>query len=171
MGIFDRLFPPKRPTIDDPPELLSLLEQSMDELKIKTQAHVDGWGLGSFDRWDFSQDDGLLVFSNDDGLRAECPAQIVGSYSTADESWLWAWANTTLDEPLTLDSRALRDYGEERGYARLTTAKWWGEEADAWHMAALAVKLRNAQGAYRGPAGLNYVFFTFGEIRLSRASE
>ncbi len=169
MGFFDRLFPPKRPTIEDSPEFLALLDQSMEELKLKTQAHDESWGLGSFDRWDFSQDDGLLVFSNDDGFRAECPAQIVGSYSTADESWLWAWANTTLEPSLTLDAQALREYGEAQGHARLTTRKWWGDVDEAWKMAALAVKLRGGQGAYRGPAGMNFVFFTFGEVTLSRS--
>jgi hypothetical protein len=36
-------------------------------------------------------------------------------------------------------------------------------------MTALAVKLCDAQGAYRGPSGSSYVFMTFGEVQLSKA--
>jgi hypothetical protein len=36
-------------------------------------------------------------------------------------------------------------------------------------MAAVAVKLCGAQGAYRGPASENlFVFMTFGEVQLSK---
>jgi hypothetical protein len=37
-------------------------------------------------------------------------------------------------------------------------------------MAAFAVKLCAAQGAYRGPAGSTYIFMTFGEVKLTKGS-
>jgi len=62
----------------------------------------------------------------------------------------------------------VRKYGEEHKIDRLTKSKWKGTEDDAWAMAALAVKLCEEQGAYRGPAGATYVFITFGEVKLSK---
>jgi hypothetical protein len=44
-------------------------------------------------------------------------------------------------------------------------------EDDAWQMTALACKLANAQGAYRGPMGSTLVFLTFGEPKLTKAKK
>ncbi|WP_149495909.1 DUF6882 domain-containing protein [Roseiconus lacunae] len=148
----------------------SLLDASMLELQLKTEAHK-AWGLGTFDRWNIDQEDGNLVFSNADGTTAVAPAQIIGSFSANDHSWLWAWDNPSIVDPLKTHSRKVKDYGEEHGIDKLTTRKWTGTEDDAWAMAALAVKLCGAEGAYRGPAGQSFVFMTFGEVRISKPSE
>jgi hypothetical protein len=145
-----------------------LLDTSVAELKAKNEAH-QAWGLGSFDRWDIDQEDGHLVFTSDDGATATAPAQIIGSFSTKDNSWLWAWDNPSILDPLKTHSLKVKAYGEEHGIEKLTTRKWTGSEEDAWAMTALAVKLCDAQGAYRGPSGSSYVFMTFGEVQLSKA--
>ena len=41
-------------------------------------------------------------------------------------------------------------------------------EDDAWTFTAVAARLGNANGAYRGPAGTALVFMTFGEIELKK---
>jgi len=106
----------------------------------------------------------------------KCPAQIVGSFDGADGSWLWAWANPSIADSLKRDSLRVRDYGQKRQIARLTSAEWpctdeWPcTEAEAWRMAALACKLCEAQGVYRGPAGTAFVFMTFAKVELSSKS-
>jgi len=92
----------------------------------------------------------------------------LGTYNSQDQTWLWAWANPSIDEKLKADALKVRKYGEEHHIDRLTKSKWKGTEDDAWAMAALAVKLCGEQGAYRGPAGTTYVFIAFGEVKLSR---
>lgn len=141
---------------------------SIEELKLKTQAHKEIWGLDKIERWDLSQDTGELVFSFADGAKAVCPAQIIGTYNSEDHTWLWAWANPSIDEKLKKVSLKVRTYGQENKIERLTKSKWVGTEEDAWAMAALAVKLGEEQGAYRGPAGTTLVFISFGEVKLSK---
>jgi Family of unknown function (DUF6882) len=153
---------------DLPSDFSTLQKMSVEELALKTQAHKEAWGLGKIERWDLSQDTGELVFSLPDGIKAVCPAQIIGTYNSLDQTWLWAWANPSINEKLRADALKVRKYGEERHIDRLTKSKWKGTEDDAWAMAALAVKLCGEQGAYRGPAGTTYVFIAFGEIKLSR---
>ena len=147
-----------------------LLDTSVEELQLKTEAHKS-WGLGTFDRWDIDQEVGNLVFSNADGTTAVARAQIIGSFSTNDNSWLWAWDNPSIVDGMKLDTLKLKEYGEKHGIAKLTTRTWNGTEEDAWTMAALAVKLCDAQGAYRAPAGPSYVFITFGEVKLSKPQD
>ena len=148
-------------------ELQALLDESMAELQAKTEANMT-WGLGSFDQWDIDQEVGDLIFSNTDGTTAVAPAQIIGSFNASDNSWLWAWDNPSIVDALTVDAQRLREYGEEHGIEKLTTAKWNATEGDGWEMAALAAKLCSAQGAYRAPAGNVYVFMTFGKVTISK---
>lgn len=154
-----------RPASDD--DFQALLDRSMEELRLKTEAHVAGWGLGSTDRWDLDQETGLLVFTGKK-LTATAPAQIVGTYSTVSETWLWAWDNPSLLPPLQEHARRVKEYGERHGIAALTTRKLECDEDEAWRLTALACHLCEAQGAYRGPAGSALVFMTFGEVTLSK---
>jgi len=151
-----------------PSDFSTLQKMSIEELELKTRSHKEAWGLGKIDRWDFSQDTGEMVFSLPDGMKAVCPAQIIGTYNSEDHTWMWAWANPSINEKLRVDALKVRKYGEEHSIDRLTKSKWKGTEEDAWAMTALAVKLCGEQGAYRGPAGATYVFIAFGEVKLSK---
>ena len=148
------------------PEFKRLLDMSMEELRLKTLGHQKGWGFGKAERWSLDLSQGDLIFTFD-GIVATCPAQIIGSFDSADGSWLWAWANPSIPDPLKRDSLRVRDYGQQHQIDRLTSAEWAGTEEDAWPMAALACKLCQAQGVYRGPAGTAFVFMTFASVVLS----
>lgn len=143
----------------------TLLASSVEELRLKTEAHTV-WGLGTFDRWDIDQDVGNLVFSNEDGTRVVAKAQIIGSFSTGDNSWLWAWDNPSIVDGMKVDALKVKEYGETHGIEKLTSRTWNGTEEDGWAMAALATKLCGAQGVYRGPSGSAFVFMTFGEVTI-----
>jgi len=151
-----------------PPDFATLQNVALEELKLKTDAHRRVFGLDRIKRWDLSQDSGELVFSLAGGMKATAPAQIIGTYNTDDHTWLWAWANPAVDDKLKTDALKVRKYGEEHHLDRLTQRKWSGTEDDAWAMVALAVKLCDEQGAYRGPAGPTKVFIAFGEVTLSK---
>ena len=146
-----------------------LLEQSIEELRVKTEAHKGVWRLGQSESWSLDQDRGDLIFSFSDGVVASCPAQIIGTYNSQDRTWMWSWHNPSIVDSLKVDALRVRLYGEEHAIDRLTIASWPCEEEDAWSMAAFACKLCEAQGAYRGPAGSAYVFMTFGLVELSNA--
>jgi uncharacterized protein DUF6882 len=142
-----------------------LLDGSLEALRLMTQAHTV-WGFGKFARWDFDQEQGVLRFSNPDGTVASAPAQIVGSFDAAAGTWMWAWANPSIDKQLQRASIEVREYGRARGIRRLTEGEWPATEDDAWKMTALAVRLGKLQGAYRGPAGSNlFAFFAFGDVK------
>jgi len=151
-----------------PSDFSTLQKMSVEEFALKTQSHKEAWGSGKIERWDLSQNTGELVFSLPNGIKAVCPAQIIGTYNSEDRTWMWAWANPSIDERLRADALKVRKYGEEHRIDRLTKPKWEGTEDDAWAMAALAVKLCGEQGAYRGPSGTTYVFIAFGEVKLSK---
>ena len=121
----------------------------MEGLRLQTEAHQGTWRLGKSERWDFSQDSGELVFTFPD-MVVRAPAQIIGSFDNREESWMWAWANSSLSDSITRDSVRVREYGEQHHIRRLTTGTWPAEEMDGWRMAALANR------AKLGDALLNY---------------
>ncbi len=105
-----------------------------------------------------------------DGLTATCPVQIIGTYNTEDGSWLWGWDHPAVRPDLQEHAKLVRDYGKRNGIERLTTQKIECKETEAWEFAALACKLCDAQGAYRGPADPTLVFMTFSEVKLSKGA-
>ena len=148
-------------------EFDALCEKATHDLAAKTAGHQAAWGLGSSERWDLDQEVGKLVFTFPEKI-ASCDVQIIGTWNSQAHTWLWAWSNRSIEEPLTRVSLKMRDYGEEHGIERFTSPKWSATEDDAWLMAALASLLCEQQGAYRGPAGDTYVFMTFGEVVLRK---
>lgn len=144
------------------------LLRSEGELDAKTRAHTKHWGFGRAHRWDADLDQGLIWFTHDDGRIISAPVQIVGSYSTEDSTWLWAWDNRSVDEPLTQAARLARAFGVRHGLDQFTQPKIQCTEDEAWTFTALAVSLSDAWGAYRGPSGSAFVYMAFGEITLHR---
>ncbi|WP_165246434.1 DUF6882 domain-containing protein [Paludisphaera soli] len=156
--------------MDEAMDLEELIKAGVAELQMKTRSHRDGWGFGKFERWCMDTQKGELRFTNKDGFTATCPAQAIGTYNRDDGGWLWAWANPSLPDDLKRDVFKVKAYGEERGLPLLTEPRLnLGDEARAWELAALAVKLNEAQGAYRCLLGSTAFFVSFGEVRLSKA--
>jgi hypothetical protein len=155
----------RRKPPSEPPEFRALLDQSMEELRLKTAAHDGMWHLGEAS-WSVKQDEGTIVFTSPNGLTAICPVQIIGTYNTEDSTWLWGWDHPSVVPTLRAHSQQIYDYGKAHGITRLTTRKLSCTEAEAWELTALACKLCEGQGAYRGPAGATLIFMTFGEVSL-----
>jgi hypothetical protein len=166
MSILEKLFGQKDGDGENP-EFKAFLQGGMEGLRIQTEAHQRVWRLGKSERWDFSQNTGELVFTFPDMI-VRAPAQIIGSFDSREGSWMWAWANSSISDSLTLDSVRVRKYGAQHHLRRLTKPTWPAEEMDGWHMAGLANRLCESNGVYRGPAGTTFVFFTFGEVQLSK---
>jgi hypothetical protein len=148
----------------------ALLRASMEELLLKTQYHQNTWLFGKEEQWNLDPGQAELVFTFP-GRLAIAPAQVIGSYDGQTSTWRWSWANATVPEVLTVHALRLKEYGEQNGIPRLTTPEWVGEETDCWYMAALACRLCEFEGAYRGPSENIYSFITFGEVKLNPGLE
>lgn len=143
-----------------------LVTQSIEELRLKTAAHDRLWHLSEAD-WSVDQDTGEIVFSAPNGMVATCTVQIIGTFDTTDCTWLWAWDHPSVQPLLATHAKRVREYGEANGIGELTTRKLSSTEEQCWEFTALACKLNEAQGGYRGPAGSARVFMTFGEPKLT----
>jgi len=151
MSIFKKLFgkreqAPALPTIS--PEFAELLDNSRFYLNSYTEINQSGWDFGKHKTYQMKQDEGILRFNFEDGTVVECPFQAIGSFSTVDNSWAWAWANPSINESLKVDAQRVYAYGAEHQIALLTTPEWPASMDWAWSMTAFAASGGRAEGAF-----------------------
>lgn len=135
-----------------------LISNSFQYLQEKQADFLSEFEIESYERWDWKQDEGRLIFSNDDIPLVEADIQFVGTISTVRKTWLWAWANQSLNENIKSESRFLKDEFNDFGYEKLSSARWTATEEDGWEMTAILAKETNAIGAYRTPSEDRYVY-------------
>lgn len=154
---------------NDPLAFRQLIEKASAHVAALTAVHDQTWGLGDAD-WNIDQMEGTIIFDSPKGIRASAAVQIVGTFNVQDGTWLWGWANPSVDRRLVAHALRMREYGDQNGIPALTTAKLKCDEERCWELTAATVLVCEAQGAYRGPADTTYVFTTFGEPSLTKSS-
>jgi hypothetical protein len=167
VGLFQRWTGESSPAVsyDD------LLAAAAEELRAKTEAHCHAWRLHEAHDWSLNQDDGRLVILFADGIVARAEAQIIGTLDTTAKTWMWAWNNPSIDRTLCRAAERVQAFGKQHHLEQLTAPTWQATENEAWGMTALACKLCDAQGAYRGPAGTTHIFMTFGEVQVRKVRQ
>jgi len=141
------------------------VSNAIDELQAKQDQLQERFDLSKHERWDYDQETGEIVFSNAGVPAVAARFQIVGSISTADDTWLWSWANFSLVPEISEQLVAVREFGEKEGFANLTVPKWPGTEEDGWELTAVAAKTLNADGAYRTPSKAGFLYLLLMDVR------
>jgi hypothetical protein len=125
------------------------------------------FSLSKHKRWDYDQETGLLVFSNDGVPAVFAEIEMIGSVSNKTDTWLWSWANFHFLENVRTCITAVRDHGETHGYSYLTVPKWPADEDMGWGVSAVAVQVLDAKGVYRVPSGSGFLFMAITAIRYA----
>ena len=149
-------------------EEAELVRRSVDYLRERQALLAREYHINQHERYDWNQDSGLLVFSNQGVPAVVADFQFVGSVSTRTSTWLWSWANESDLESVRSKMRQVRAYGEERRLLKLACAYWSAEETDGWHMAAVAAYLLRAKGAYRSPDAHKFAFLLMTDVRWAQ---
>ena len=121
-----------------------------DYLNAMQEQAKQEFSLGSYERFDWNQESGTLVFSDDGVPKVVADIQFVGSISTTSNTWLWSWDNATILPKVKQRLTEVRQFGERHGIKQLTTAKWAATEKDGWAMTAISAKILNAMGYATG---------------------
>ncbi len=124
----------------------------------------DEFRLGAWPRWDYDLDEATLTFSEKGKPRVRAGIQVVGSVSLRTNTWLWAWANSSVPDGACSCLAAVKAFGEEEAVAVLTTDQCAADEALGWELTAVVAKLAGAKGAYRCPTGSGDLFVIFTDI-------
>lgn len=141
------------------------LERADKRVRQRQRDMIERFKIGQYDRFDWSQSEALIVFSTDGIPKVVADIQFVGSYSDTSKTWLWAWANDSIESHLTRDSERVKTFGAARGFKQLTDARWSATENDGWQMAFFQADLTDADMAYRTPFEQGKTYFTLKNIR------
>ena len=134
------------------PKFVDLVTAAHQYLTARQEDLKAEFGLSWHERWDWDSDRGTIVFSDGGVARVIAKAQLVGSVSKKTGTWLWAWANQSIEERLRRDLNEVRRFGEHQGIWQLSTAKWEADEVDGWEMTSISAYVLHAKGAYRMPS-------------------
>lgn len=118
-----------------------------------------------YERFHWSQDSGLLVFSSPGKPTLIAETQFVGDVSKRSKKWLWAWANPTVADRVKAGSARVRELGRVNGYPKLFSAEWDAVESDGWCMAAIQAHVLGSQAAYRTEGPNGYTFMVLDNLR------
>jgi hypothetical protein len=140
------------------------VRDSYEYLNRVQDAAKQDFALGSYSRYDWDQDKGTLVFSDEGVAKVIANVEFVGSISNRTKTWLWSWDNATIQPSVKEHITEVRKFGELHGLRHLTTAKWEATEEDGWAMTAVTARILQAKGAYRSPNDDGYTFFVFTSI-------
>jgi hypothetical protein len=151
--------------IEDKDAFDSLLSESVAYLELAQSRVEKAFSLGQWERYDWAQERGELIFSHRGRIRVVADVQFVGTLSTRANTWMWAWANQSLLENIKAGARAVRAYGEKHSFHKLAAAHWRAEEEDGWEMTSVAAALLKAKGAYRTPDERGFTFMVITDIR------
>jgi len=124
--------------------------------------------LNQYEHWYYDQTIGKITFSDHDTIKLVIDYEEVGSVSLKSNTWLWSWRNSSIEPTVKSEIVEVLEYGNYRGFTKLTNPKWKADMYDGWEMTAIAAYLLKAKGAYRAPINDSlYSFMIFKNIRLT----
>ena len=145
-----------------------LVDDATAYLQTRQDQLLAQYGIGSYPRYDWDQETGQLIFSDNGQARVIADIQFVGSVSPQSHTWLWSWANQSIQESVKGRVRTVRTYGDDHRFLKLSSACWAADEADGWDMTAICAYLTSAAGAYKSPDDRGSTFLVITDIRWAR---
>jgi hypothetical protein len=110
---------------------------------------TEKYRMGHWPRWDYSMENATLIFSDQGKPKVVCDIEVVGS--TTLQSWEWSWGNANFPDSCRSRMAALREFGEQKEWERLTTLFLESDEYVGWECASVASHILGGLGVYRCP--------------------
>jgi len=144
------------------------IEGALEGLQMQTSAHTGTWKLGEESNWGVDMNEGTLTFHFEDGKVVRTGIQVVGTYNTADGTFLWGWEHPSVPESLAAHAKLAKEWGDKNNESLFATAQISCSEDDAWKLAAVTNRLAEANGVYRGNSNGTLVYMTMGTLEMSK---
>jgi len=155
----------ERNWIQDDEIFHDLVTSSFSFIEQRHKDFLAKYKVGEYERWDWYQESGTLVFSHNGQPQVEADIHFSGTYSTKSNTWMWAWANEHLLEKVKSESRRIRRMGEQLGLKQLICGRYDATDVDGWEMTAVLAKELDAIGVYRTPSETGYTYMVITQVR------
>lgn len=144
-----------------------LMQKATAYTRLRNEEARETWSLGSLPRFDWDQQQGQLSFSREGKVYVVADIQFVGSWSERAGTWMWAWANESLLEPMKKEVREVLEFGRSNNLEELIDPVWKGPIEAAWDMTSLSCYILQSEMAYRAP-DFDKAAYTFLSLRNLR---
>lgn len=136
------------------PEADAFLAAATTEFNEKQALLSSQWGFDRCAQWGFDQYTGVLELTSADGSRVIADAQILGSHSSRDGSWEWAWNNPNVEPGVARASHAVKALGSRFGIPYLVQGIIPADQPMfVSYLCAIGIKATDSDGIFQGPAG------------------
>lgn len=149
------------------PEADRWLDEAGDEFNRKQATLQEEW-LHQFYRWEFDPTTGELTLFHSDGAKSRAAGEILGSFSTQDKTWEWAWNNPQMPAQFSRKSLVVKDVGDRFGLEYLKSGIVpipHDTEQMISYLCSIGVKATASCGIFRGGDDRLPVFFLVYEPR------
>ena len=137
-----------------------------------TQALMAGheaWGVAEAFKWDVDLDAGSISWFFLDGRTVKAPAQLIGTWTGRDDSFLWGWDHPSAPPGSAHAAAAVKAHAERHAIGELQASRRSCGFEEGWQLAAIAVLVGDLQGVYRGQASPGtWAYLGFGPVTISR---
>lgn len=153
------------PPFEYSPELLEIDEKSGPWLAESQRKPVIA--QDKYPRWDLDLAEEVIWFGDEERRGLVARVHTIGSLSTDDGVWVWAWTNDELARPSARAQKICEDHSEVPEFG-LTLIK--ADETVAWTLTAAVAHLMGAEACYRLPGELQ-MFVALTDIQLIEPSD
>ncbi|WP_432103189.1 DUF6882 domain-containing protein [Streptomyces sp. bgisy091] len=145
----------------------SVVSAARERARSRQALMIERFGLSGDVRYDWSTDDARITWSREGKVFLSGRITLLGSVSTAQQTWLWSWANESLPHAALGDIERVRRFGEENDYPVLP---WPGFTSDPELVAEarmVAAAVLDADGLWADSTDDVQLYFTLHDLVLS----
>jgi hypothetical protein len=144
-----------------------LMQKATEFMRVQNDRIWNQWSLSEFPRFDWDQEKGIIIFGGAGENSVIADIQFIGSWSESAGTWMWAWGNEGISEPMKREIQEIRIFGKTNDLSELTDAVWSGPIEAAWDMASLSSYILQSEMIYRAPASKSksYSFLSLRNFR------
>jgi hypothetical protein len=127
----------------------------------RNEAWLENFRIGSWPHWEYDHERSRLVFSDQGLARVVADVVVLGTVDKNGTRWEWSWGNPNFSEDTREKMGRIRQLGEERDWAKLTTLFMDNDEYLGWEFASISAHVLDAEGTYRCPDSENCGDFAY----------
>lgn len=144
----------------------NLIDEASRTTKISQAKTEEAFGIGTHERWGADYAKAQFTLGSSQAISVVAEMQVVGTFAKRSNSWLWSWANDSMEPNLYSEIARLRTFGEVRGIATLADPYLESvEEVDGWELTSVARYVLGWDAVYRAPMDRRYLFMLLRNFR------
>lgn len=143
------------------------LDNCYAELERKQEALIKQHGLDAYGMFDYDLSTGKIQFKEGDIVKVEADFIPAGSFSEEGQSWMWAWANPSVEGALHEQAESLKALEQKTGNDMLSDSTFSADESTAWEIAAMSCDHLDGQGVFAAPINNLLIFLVLKNVTSS----